>query len=356
MKRGLRVFAYVVFLVLLTEFTSQAAIRVLLGEWHFNTSQPTESLLFQPHPYLVGSPIPSASETRGEVTVSINSRGFRGPELRATNSDSSLVVLALGGSTTFGTRVDQGQTWPGHLQSELQASLVDTPLQGRNAEVVNGGVPGYTSAENIVQLSLQGVHLRPDLVIIYQGINDLHTANSPNLTTDYSNFHGRSQWTNLQLHRLKRGERSAFVALARAALVGLFANPRPAAPDGPRVAEVDEQALLIFRENLRTLASICRGREIPCLFVPQVLREGTRDLWWFRFMEPDAIRPALDEYNAVMAEVASEYEMGFAAEVLETDWSDDDFADSQHFSASGNQRFARLILPRVSEMLQRSRE
>ena len=351
MKRGLQVAAYVVFLAVLTEFVAQAAIRIVFGEWHFTTAAPTEHLLFEPHPYLVGAPIPGATETRGDVTVSINSSGFRGDELGPMPPDSSVVVLALGGSTTFGTRVDQAHTWPRYLQSALDTSLEETSASARAVEVINAGVPGYTTAENIIQLSLQGVHLRPDLVILFQGINDLHTANSPDLRSDYANFHGPSQWTNLQLHRLRRGERSAFIAIARGARQGIFATPRRGTPTGPRLGEVDEQALAIFRENLTTLASICEGRDIACLFVPQVLPEGTRDLWWFRYMEADAIRPALDEYNAVMAEVAGEFDLGFAAEVLATEWAKEDFADSQHFSAAGNRKFSSLLLPIVEEMV-----
>ena len=98
----------------------------------------------------------------------INRLGFRGPELEAA-SPSSLRVVLLGGSTTFGTGLDEdSQTIAAHLETQLG-----------KAQVVNAGVIGYQSGQELAQYVKDLVNLRPDIVVALNGWNDfsqiLHT-------------------------------------------------------------------------------------------------------------------------------------------------------------------------------------
>ena len=44
----------------------------------------------------------------------------------------------------------------------------------QNVEVINAGVPGYNSWEILINLEFRVLDLDPDLVIIYEGTNDVH--------------------------------------------------------------------------------------------------------------------------------------------------------------------------------------
>ena len=44
----------------------------------------------------------------------------------------------------------------------------------QNVQVINAGVPGYNSWEILVNLEFRVLDLDPDLVIIYEGTNDVH--------------------------------------------------------------------------------------------------------------------------------------------------------------------------------------
>jgi lysophospholipase L1-like esterase len=96
--------------------------------------------------------------------VGTNALGFRGPELR----DGPLRILALGDSCTWGWRVGQNESYPAVLQQVLDQQYGDGRYQ-----VINAGVPGYTSYQTLVALQEKGLPLKPDIVIIAVGFNDL---------------------------------------------------------------------------------------------------------------------------------------------------------------------------------------
>ncbi len=101
--------------------------------------------------------------------IHVNELGFRGPAPAEPRPADAFRVWCLGGSTTFDIYApDDETTWPALLQDRLQQGLPD-----RTVEVLNAGVPGeilYGSTEDLVKLGRQ---VRPDVVVIYHGPNDL---------------------------------------------------------------------------------------------------------------------------------------------------------------------------------------
>jgi lysophospholipase L1-like esterase len=96
---------------------------------------------------------------------STNSLGLRSPEVRA---DGSVRVLALGDSCTWGWAVGQDQSYPAELQRRL-----DERDPAARFQVINAGVPGYTSYQGLEYLRNRGLALDPAIVIIAYGFNDL---------------------------------------------------------------------------------------------------------------------------------------------------------------------------------------
>lgn len=98
-------------------------------------------------------------------TININSDGFRGNELQ-DNPDYRIFVI--GGSTTFGVGVTDSNTFPSILQQKLSAKF---PYH--NIEVVNAGIPGAYSFPEANLIKNKILAYDPDLLIIYDGWNDL---------------------------------------------------------------------------------------------------------------------------------------------------------------------------------------
>lgn len=107
-------------------------------------------------------------------SVHVNALGLRGREVQVTKRADTLRVLMLGGSTTFGFGATSDDTTiPANLERILRQRL------GFPVEVLNAGVPGYDSAQEMAQLQQRWLRLRPDLVIIYDGANDLYDSTLP---------------------------------------------------------------------------------------------------------------------------------------------------------------------------------
>lgn len=83
-------------------------------------------------------------------------------------------ILCLGDSSTFGWRMDYEDTYPYLLEKALQDSLP-------GVQVFNGGVPGYTSHQNLHQFMQLVDQVEPDYVILYTGNNDVSLAGSNDL-------------------------------------------------------------------------------------------------------------------------------------------------------------------------------
>lgn len=121
---------------------------------------------YTPHHYLCYALQPGYQ--RGGT--SHNSHGFRGPEISTPKPAGVFRIVITGGSTTYGEFIeDDADTFPAKLQTILRT------LTGNDAiEVVNGGVPGYCSWESLGNLAFRLLEFEPDLVIPYEGVNDVH--------------------------------------------------------------------------------------------------------------------------------------------------------------------------------------
>jgi len=67
-------------------------------------------------------------------------------------------IVCLGDSSTFGLQVSETATWSAVAQAFLRAEAVDV-------EVLNLGVPGYSSHQGLVLLRTEALALRPDVVV-----------------------------------------------------------------------------------------------------------------------------------------------------------------------------------------------
>jgi lysophospholipase L1-like esterase len=143
----------------LAGFSREAAPVVL----RFGYPDPREIVdLFRPDPRLFWRFRPD-SVFDAEAAVVINTAGYRGPLPVESRSDAGVRIAVLGDSVAFGGEED----WPEHLSRRLALAL-----PGREIEVLNFGVPGYTVIQGARQYEDDVRSLQPDLVILSYGWND----------------------------------------------------------------------------------------------------------------------------------------------------------------------------------------
>lgn len=336
--------------ILSLELSLQVAYRFREGigsarKWRFRLNFAPHERLFIRHPYLVGTPRPSI--TFGSVAH--NSLGFRGPEI--AKKKFRIRVVALGGSTTYGTLVDDKLTWPALLQEEL----------GSNYEVINLGVPGYSTSENLIQTALFVSELQPDVSIYFEGWNDLRNMYIENLKSDYSDFHAKSQASNLGLADREPHTRSATLyylyKLLRQELVPNHEEDliQVKGTQDSYSANPDDRALGFYKRNLSLIVAINKALGIRPILVPQVLNfeslTASTAYGWVPFIKDKDLKTCLAYYNNVMENIPLKGTGGlFARKILRYSFSADDFVDQGHFSVQGNKKFASIMAEYVRSM------
>ena len=123
--------------------------------------------------------------------VRINGLGLRGPETSRAKAKGVVRVIVMGDSSAFGWEVPEEATFARRLESLLRAR------GSAKYEVLNAGVPGYSSYQGRRYLESELVQFGPDAVVTYFGLNDLT---------------GAMYYTD--------AEQGAFHALPRASLLG----------------------------------------------------------------------------------------------------------------------------------------
>ncbi len=110
---------------------------------------------------------PGSTGSFFDSQIVINSKGFRGREIRESH-EGTYRIVALGESTTFGfTLTREGQPWP-----ELLEKLIHDRLHpARPVEVINAGVPSLNLKDNCARLETEILPLKPDMIISYHGAN-----------------------------------------------------------------------------------------------------------------------------------------------------------------------------------------
>lgn len=93
-------------------------------------------------------------------TCRINSLGLRGAEVSKVKTKRR--VLALGNSCTFGWGVSYQDTYTQHVNA----------LLGDAFEVINAGIPGYSSFQGKRFFERELIYLHPDIVLILFAWND----------------------------------------------------------------------------------------------------------------------------------------------------------------------------------------
>ena len=98
-----------------------------------------------------------------------NSLGFRGDEIAVPKPRGTYRIAMIGGSTTYGngTGTDYTKSYPYRLEETLNGAGYDF------VEVINAGVPSYSTWESLINFQFRVLDLEPDLIVIYHGSTDL---------------------------------------------------------------------------------------------------------------------------------------------------------------------------------------
>lgn len=133
------------------------------------TREPQLALLYDPEVRYVMAPSQHGWIDDGLVTV--NALGFRGPEVAVPKPHGRFRVVVVGDSLTMGWGVADDETYAARFERLLHARF-----PGRDIDVLNLGVGGYDTRQEVTLLARDAARLEPDLVLVGFYSNDVPDA------------------------------------------------------------------------------------------------------------------------------------------------------------------------------------
>jgi lysophospholipase L1-like esterase len=309
----------------------------------FTSIEPQE-IAWSPHPYLSYSPTPNYQ--KGQTYH--NSLGYRNDEFTAKKPSWVYRIVALGGSSTYDVRIENNaETFTAQLEK-----LLKEEYGYQNVEVINAGVPGYNSWEILVNLEFRVLDLDPDLVIIYEGTNDVH-ARLVEPSAYLGDDSGRRQaW---QVPRVAPWEHSALLRIlsrmtnfSRQVSVDDFVSSPTylSWPFEERLKEgnfdpaeiLKENPPHYFRRNLENMVAVAKIHETEIMFSTWAYSPNLND-----YASQDYYQQGFQENNSVVKEVATSHHISLFdfADIMPQDaryW-----ADGRHANEAGALVKARLF-------------
>jgi lysophospholipase L1-like esterase len=272
------------------------------------------------HPFLGYAPKPGWSSGPGErLQASHNALGLRGKETTLEKPAGTFRVVTLGGSSVYGSQDSSDESvWSARLERMLAEARPD----GR-VEVLNAGCLGWNSFEMLACLEFRLLDLQPDLVIVYEAINDMKAAlyTRGGVPVQGDNTHYRQAWQSerpgaldalFERSRLFLIWRRYFTSHGRQR-VDLYSYIQRGYGDGSGSwyceggqdwppASVPERGLANYRRNLNSMISIADAAGVRIVLATQALVR--------RHMEREECRATqlatFDRIQAIEREVARE--------------------------------------------------
>jgi lysophospholipase L1-like esterase len=208
-----------------------------------------------------------------------NRWGLRGDEPPA-DWDNSFTIIAIGGSTTLCTSLDDANTWPAQLQAQLRQ-------KGEKAWVGNAGIDGHTSRGHVIMMSEVVKPLHPKAVIVLAGVNDLGIS----LSVDNSMWW--DEVFNQRRNILSRSQLYQIIMLLKARLIDKV--PEMSEVHGEDFADkpiVQSEltplpddltkalpTLPQYKQNLEQMIDIAQAENIKILFMTQPLLYDDTQYW-----------------------------------------------------------------------------
>lgn len=310
---------------------------------------------------------PGLPGMQGVARWTTNNFGFRGDDLVQPKPENEYRIFLIGGSTMECLILDDQDSIDAVVQQNVQQALGSE----RVIKVYNAGISGDRSDDHVAILSQRIVHLQPDALVVFAGINDLRAGIEAH---DYLHFPtpAPAAW-RLLVTQTQVGRLAYYLATLRppalasaaegpietAYRVGVELQQSTELASTPPVPNVDAYA-----NNLRSIAGIALGHDIPLILMTQQTTwnspsdSDARDWHWLlrvgdvRYSEIDMDR-ALEAMNDAVRDVAETADISLYDLAMQMPKSADFFYDDVHFNTRGarvaGMELSELIIQRINE-------
>ncbi|HTY78184.1 MAG TPA: GDSL-type esterase/lipase family protein [Candidatus Bathyarchaeia archaeon] len=322
------------------------AVEMAFGEWIGAHPLGALNIPRSIHATISAAPLYAGGK---EFVYRRDAMGFRGPGV----DPARITVLTLGGSTTNQLYLPEEATWQAVLERSLRRD-------GHDVVVANAGLDGQSTVGMVADLELwmpNVPHLRPRLVLVYVGINDVYV---------------RATWRD-SLHRTKLTreleERSALVRLwtvIAGSLEARRAGLRHRAVDFSRVtwtrqpgaaADLRRPSLADYKARLRRITALIEDLGAAPVFITQTRADYKMVNGELIGISTEAGPNGVDQghalarINGATLEVCQEGLATCLDLATELHFEPGDFYDYEHNTPQGAERIGRWLAERLEGLV-----
>ena len=308
---------------------------------------------FDPHPLLVGIPssdVKSYSSFINTNSIEIISHNSTNQRTVPNNrySKNLIPIAVLGGSTVYDVALSDDDTWVNQLSI----------LLGENFFITNNGVPGYTTAEHLIQTNFyldRGINTMPVCAIYYLGWNDIRNFGIEDIDQGFAKFHLNSQLNNLRIINKERF--SPLLSILEMLVINnLFIhnniNLGPVVKVDNNTLRMDE-SIKISLGNIETIIFLNNKRKIKTIYIPQIINlekfTNKSPYGWLPRVRDVDVPKLLTYFNSEAKKIVTSNNAVFF-DVSNKEFNDEDFRDNGHFSPEGAAKFSKKIFYSVEKM------
>ena len=308
---------------------------------------------FDFHPLMVGIPssnIKSYSSFFNSSAMEMISHNNSNQRTVPNNlyNKNSIPIAIFGGSTVYDIALNDNDTWVNQL------SL----LLGDKYFLTNNGVPGYTTAEHVIQTNFyvdRGLETLPVCAIYYLGWNDIRNFGIQNVDPGFAKFHLISQLNNLRIINKERFSPliSIFERMITSnLLIDKKTNFGSAVNVDNNSLKIDK-SLKISLNNIETIIQLNKKKNIKTIYIPQILNlekfKQNNPYGWLPLVRDVDVPRLLEYFNNEAKKVAISSNTIFL-DVNNKEFSDEDFRDNGHFSPKGANKLSKNIYQSIEKL------
>jgi len=300
------------------------------------------------------------------MTYSTNNVGFRGDSLAMPKPADETRIFLIGGSTAQCLYIDDSIS----LERVLQKSLKEKN-SGRNIKVYSAAKSGDATAEHLAMLSQRIIHMQPDMVIVFSGINDLRKSIQKNdhlhlgAVKEYSPAYIFLAATNYQLGRrlyylFKRPDKEELrESIPMSTNYRELFRIQQETPESDSIPYINAQP---YSVNLNTIAGICGSNNVPLVFIPNQSTWNSKEdtsmrlRHWLltcgnvRYKE-EYLSAGLDIFNDTMRTIALRKNIPYFDLPAVLPPSGEYFYDDCHFNKNGSVAAGKMLAVFIQSFL-----
>lgn len=282
-----------------------------------------------------------------------------------------LRIAVIGASTSANVWLAVDENWPGIL-----GNLIQKHYENKTIRVINGGVPGYNTAQSLGNLALRIMPFKPDVVIIYHAYNDFKAVTNDGYMPDYSHIHKLPygyfktppfyvRWLNKSMFYVRTRNRYREYQMV--------VKGNAVTKELGGIAEIPQIAEDGFSQHISAMVNIAKGSgakvvlsSFATLHDPDMDYNSTevteslsklkkRELGslvhYSKNLSLHAIMSGFNRYNVALKRIADKEHVGWVDNANAIPHEDKYFIDRVHFSAEGAELMAMNLYPVVINLL-----